>query len=112
MSPSALPSLDRLPGAELIRAGLADLTQGRETVATLLVEIAAGRLEQSGLTVPPIPVSVTEAEIRLYRKLGEEHGVEADAQYNALLRRLSSFCRALEGRQQRAHTDPEAPCSP
>jgi hypothetical protein len=98
MSASAPPSFDQLPGAELITAGLADLAAGRETIGSLLVIIALPRLAGCGVAIPEIPAHALDAEIRLYYLLGEQHGDEAYAQYNSLLRRLVSFCRALEGR--------------
>jgi len=93
--------MGRLPGAELVLEGLADLAGARETVPALLVEIAAPRLERAGVRIPSLPAHPLEAELRLYLRLGERHGAEAHAQYNALLRRLTSFCRALEGRAAR-----------
>jgi hypothetical protein len=82
-----------LPGADWIRSGLADLAQGRETEAALLVSIGAGRLRDGGLDVPP---GLPDPEHRLYRLLSEKHGDDAHSQYNALIRRLVSFERALE----------------
>lgn len=92
------PDLDRLPGAELIHAGLVALAAGEQTEEALLIEIAAPRLAQGGLEFPPFPTPVLDAEIRLYRKLGERHGAAAYSQYNALLRRLGRFCHALDAR--------------
>lgn len=80
-----------LPGAELIEAGLRDLSHGAETVESLLVSIAASRLRALGLDVPP---SIADAELRLYHRLAAVHGAAAHAQYNALVRRLVSFQRA------------------
>lgn len=95
------PSLDHLPGADLVREGLADLAAGRETVPGLLVEIAAPRIDRMGVVIPAIALHPLDAEIRLYELLVREHQAEAYSQYNALLRRLSSFCRALEGQTLR-----------
>jgi hypothetical protein len=55
----------------------------------------------AGIEIPETRPQPLDAEIRLYRLLGEEHGVDAYSQYNAHLRQLSSFCRALEGRMSR-----------
>jgi hypothetical protein len=40
----------------------------------------------------------------LYALLGHEHGKEAHSRYNALLRELVSFERALEARYRRMTT--------
>jgi hypothetical protein len=82
-----------LPGEDLVRQGLDDLAGGRETPAALLVSIGAPRLRRVGLEVPrPVP----DADRRLYALLSSSHGDDAHSRYNALLRRLVSFERALE----------------
>ena len=83
--------MTRLPGADLIAAGLAELDQGAETIASLLVSIGAPRLRRLGLEVPP---GLAEPEQRLYALLVCEHGDAAHSRYNALIRRLVSFERA------------------
>lgn len=93
-----IDDLASLPGYELVAAGLADLTGGDETVASLLVLIAANALRDVGIAVhepriaegaPPYP------EHRLYLLLAREDQDSAHGRYNALLRRLVSFERAL-----------------
>lgn len=80
-----------LPGSELVEAGLADLSEGRVTVESLLVSMAAARLTALGFVVPqPFP----DAELRLYDRLAAQYGAGAHARYNALVRRLVSFQRA------------------
>ena len=81
-----------LPGADLVRTGLADLARDVESVPSLLVQIGAPRLRQLGFEVPPAVVSTPE--LRLYELLAVEHGDGAHSQYNALIRRLVSFERA------------------
>ena len=81
-----------LPGADLISAGLADLEQGVESVAALLVSIGAPRLEALGV---PVPRSLPDPEHRLYERLGRDDQDAAHSRYNALVRRLVSFERAL-----------------
>jgi hypothetical protein len=82
-----------LPGAELIEEGLEDLSCGRETIPALLVSIGAPRLRRSGVPVEnPIP----SAEHRLYQVLQGSDPDSAHSRYNALVRRLVSFERALE----------------
>ena len=81
-----------LPGGELIEQGLDDLAAGIETAAALLISIGAPRLGQLGLTVAnPIPSS----EHRLYELLSRTDPDSAHSRYNALIRRLVSFERAL-----------------
>jgi hypothetical protein len=91
-----------LPGADLIDEGLRDLARGVESPAALLVAIGAPRLRRLGISVPaPVP---TQPELRLYRTLAAESPVDTHGRYNALVRRLVSYERALElmrGRAQR-----------
>ncbi|MDA2938715.1 hypothetical protein MYX75_10700 [Acidobacteria bacterium AH-259-A15] len=82
------------PGNDLVQAGLEDLTQGVESVPSLLVSIGAPRLRRLGL---PVPETVfASPELRLYQKLSQSDPDGAHSRYNALLRRLVSFERALE----------------
>ena len=83
-----------LPGADLIRAGLDDAAAGRESIGSLLVAIGAPRLRRAGLTVPAFPVS--DPELRLYELLAADDSDAAHSRYNALIRQLVSFERALE----------------
>jgi hypothetical protein len=85
--------LEIFPGGDLIAKGLADLESGRETPEALLVSIGAIRLRAAGLTVPP---EHPDPEHRLYRQLATLDPDAAHSRYNALLRRLISFERALE----------------
>jgi hypothetical protein len=84
-------SLDSLPGGDLIAEGFDDLAAGRESVAALLVSIAAPRLRLLGWDVPS-PIS--QPEERLYARLAGEFGDGAHSRYNALIRRVVSFQRA------------------
>ncbi|MBI1873693.1 MAG: hypothetical protein HYZ58_15465 [Acidobacteria bacterium] len=81
-----------LPGHDLIEAGVADLERRVESVASLLVSIGAPRLGRLGLDVPAPFVS---AEHRLYCLLARNNPDAAHSRYNALIRRLVSFERAL-----------------
>jgi hypothetical protein len=81
-----------LPGADLIARGLDDLGAGRESEAALLVAIGAPRLALLGLTIPPTPA---HPEHRLYALLAQDDTDAAHSRYNALIRRLVSFERAL-----------------
>lgn len=82
-----------LPGANLVSKGISDLARGRPTKEALLVSIGAPRLRAAGLKVPR---AIRNAEHRLYDFLASRHGNDAHSQYNALIRRLVSFERALE----------------
>jgi hypothetical protein len=85
--------LSRLPGGDLIAEGLADLAEGRVTIAALLVQIGAPRLSRVGFV---IPAGERGAEHRLYQLLAAEEPLTAHSRYNALIRRLVSFERAAE----------------
>ena len=81
-----------LPGAELVEPGLQDLAAGTESVESLLVSIASENLRELGLEVPP---AFDEPEMRLYRLLARDDEDSAHGRYNACVRRLVSFERAL-----------------
>jgi hypothetical protein len=81
-----------LPGGELVDTGLADLAAGVESVGSLLVSLAAPRLQREGVPVPRALMS--DADVRLYRLLEREHGELAHARYLAHLRQVESFADA------------------
>lgn len=84
----------RFPGGNLIQQGLIDLAADRETEAALLVLIGAPRLRAAGV---PVPLrDVPEVEHRLYELLASRDSDGAHSEYNALIRRLVSFERAIE----------------
>jgi hypothetical protein len=89
--------LSALPGGDLVQRGLADLAEGRETAESLLVSIGAPRLISGGIVLPRPPFS--EPEHRLYDRLAAEGADAAHGRYNALVRRLVSFERALCARR-------------
>lgn len=82
-----------LPGAELVETGLADLETGSVTIESLLVSIAAPGLRDVGLAIGP---TIADAELRLYALLSARDGAAAHSQYNALLRRVTSFRHAAQ----------------
>ncbi|MPZ19452.1 MAG: hypothetical protein GEV06_16270 [Luteitalea sp.] len=85
-----------LPGSELIERGLQELALGEETEAALLVLIGAPRLRRLGVDVPRLSVLAEKTpELRLYERLAASDPDSAHSRYNALLRRLVSFERAL-----------------
>lgn len=87
-----------LPGAELVLDGIKELQQGLETNMSLLVAIGTTRLRSAGLRVPDRPDMSELPEHQLYRRLSKQYGNEAHSRYNAMVRRLISFERALEVR--------------
>lgn len=93
------PDLTGLPGEELICQGIEDLRERRESVESLMVQIGASRMRAAGLDIPLFSKPDIDAELRLYGLLSSQFGNEAYPRYNALLRRLISFERALECRQ-------------
>jgi hypothetical protein len=87
-----MAGLDGLPGADIVTAGLRDLDAGIESIPGLLVSVGAPRLKRLGVAVSG---AVSDPEHRLYRLLSRDHGDAAHSRYNALVRRLVSFERAL-----------------
>jgi hypothetical protein len=86
--------LQALPGAELITAGLRDLAAGTASAEALLVSIGAPRLRRAGLAIPSI--GVDNPEHALFALLAASDPDAAHSRYNALIRQLVSFERALE----------------
>ncbi len=81
-----------LPGADLVRAGVADLERGVDSVEALLVSIGEPKLRALGIRVPR---PLDEPERRLWELLAARGPDAAHARYNALVRRLVSFEQAL-----------------
>jgi hypothetical protein len=77
----------------LVSTGLADLSAGRESEASLLVTMAAPRLRSLGFDVPP--AEREDSSHRLYELLTERDD-GAHSRYNALVGRIVSFVRAAE----------------
>jgi hypothetical protein len=88
-----------LPGAHLVLAGLKDAARGEETPEALLVTIGATRLRRAGIEVAETLREGEAAELRLYRYLRRAGVRDAFSRYNALLRELVSFERAIEQRR-------------
>jgi hypothetical protein len=73
--------------------GVEDLRHQRQTIPALLVAIGAPRLRSLGLEVPEdLP---SNPEHRLYDLLSNSEPDSAHSKYNALIRRLVSFERAM-----------------
>jgi hypothetical protein len=95
MSPSQKPPFTDLPGGDFLAAGLEDLRRGVESVPALLAQIGAPRLRQLGIDVPASDSNGSLPEHRLYELLARRHGDNAHSRYNALIRQLVSFTRAV-----------------
>ena len=85
---------EALPGGDLVERGLRDLRGGVVSVEALLVSVGAPRLRAAGVEVPE--PALPDPEHSLYLRLAEEDPDAAHSRYNALIRRLVSFERALE----------------
>lgn len=97
--------LDNLPASGLIRQGLDDLMHQRESIASCLVKIASSRMRRCGVVVDVAEAEALAADHLLYDLLGRAHGREAHGRYNALMRELVSFERALEARHRRKRSE-------
>ena len=87
--------LEKVPGWELVAPGLEDIEKGDwETIHALLVFMATPRLRRLGFEIPDIE-DVANIHLKLYEKLCETHA-DGYSQFNALQRRLVSFCSTLE----------------
>ena len=103
-SDPAWEELSGLPGAELVLAGLHEIERAEPTESALLVLVAAPRLRRLGFEIPGRPDIPRPYEHRLYDLLEKEHGAAAYSRYNSLLRRIVSFCHALERHGRRCAT--------
>ena len=85
--------MNSLPGNDLIATGIQDLQYQRETIPALLVAIGAPKLRSLGLDLPErLP---SNPEHRLYDLLSATEPDSAHSKYNALIRKLVSFQRAM-----------------
>ena len=89
-----------LPGAELVKQGMADLAAGQITEFSLLLLIAAPRLRRLGLTIKEQHIG-QPYEHELYDRLEQRLGTAAHSHYNSLIRRIDSYAHALEREQGR-----------
>jgi hypothetical protein len=87
--------MQKLPGAELVEQGMSDIREGRVTVFACLVWIGWPALKRGGIVTEDTNATPQrDAELTMYRLLKGEGG-DAFGRYNALLKRLVSFERAL-----------------
>ncbi|MBI4481324.1 MAG: hypothetical protein HY652_00400 [Acidobacteria bacterium] len=87
-------SRQSLPAGDLVEMGIQDLRRGVESIPSLLVCIGAPRLRRLGFLIPE--AVFPSPELRLYQRLWQADPDGAHSQYNALVRRLVSFERAVE----------------
>src|SRR5436190_16234971 len=85
-----------LPGADLVREGLADLARGELSEPALLVLIGSPRLRRLGIAIPAVEQQSETFEHQLYDRLEARLGRAAHSYYNSLIRRLVSYEHALE----------------
>jgi len=85
---------DAFPAGDLIRKGIEDIQAGIESPEALLVAIGRPRLQRLGISVPELPIKFPE--VRLYEYVSRSDPNAAHSRYNALIRRLVSFERAVE----------------
>jgi hypothetical protein len=83
-----------LPGGDVVEQGLADLERGIESVPGLVAAIGSPRLRSLGIAVP-LTTTTESPELRLYALVSTPDDNGGHARYNALIRRLVSFERAL-----------------
>jgi hypothetical protein len=76
-----------------VRNGIDDLRNHRMTTAALLVAIGAPKLKQLGIDVPEHDFGCPEH--RLYDLLTTDGPDSAHSRYNALIRKLVSYERAV-----------------
>ncbi len=92
--------LTGLPGSEIVIPGLADLGAGRDSVEASAVAMASRRLRAAGLDVPDGGGDEPAAH-RLYLGIAAAGGGDPHSRYNAVVRRIVSFSRALEHARSR-----------
>ena len=94
-----------LPGADLVTAGIAALRRRDFSIEALLVAVGAPRLRRARLDLPDAADEPEAPELALYAALCAGNDRDAHSRYNALIRRLVSFERALEAARRRDRVD-------
>lgn len=84
------------PGAEIVLPGVEDLARDRDTVDAAAVLVAATKLRNAGLNVPERTSTSEEPGHHLFQLLLDGDVLDPHSRYNAILRRVDSFARALE----------------
>ncbi len=99
MTERSRTTLDGLPAAERVLAGIADLAAGDRSADALVVAVAAQRLREAGLAVPRQDRLPREPELELYAALALTSADPYYA-YRAALAESDSFIAALERRRR------------
>src|SRR4051794_19689075 len=95
------PLESSLPGADLVKQGLADLKGGRVSDFALLLLAAGPSLRNVGLDIPERSTDRPYHHL-LYERQEDRLGEGAHSYYNSLMRRIVSYTRALEREQKSA----------
>ena len=90
-----MAELEGLPASRRIFRGLRDLEEGEVTVDALVVAVAAHRLTDLGLPIPPRAELPRDPELALYELLCA-HSQDPFFAYRAVLDELDSFVSNLE----------------
>jgi len=98
---ATVTELESLPGAEIVLPGVEDLRHGRDTIDAAAVLVASRRLRSAGVALPPPPDRRGEPGHHLYELLIQAGISDPHSRYNAILRRIESFARTLEGARAR-----------
>lgn len=91
---------NNFPGEDLVQRGLRDLSEGNSSLLAFLVLIGAPRLRRLGISIPGGRALSSGPEHALYHRLQTENPETAHSRYNAFIRRLVSYERALEQDQR------------
>ena len=87
---------DAYPGGDIVGPGLDAFAEGTVTDGSLLVSIVLPRLRAHGLCLNPRALTLERPHEQLYARIAERCGDGAHSAYNALIRRATSFCAALD----------------
>ncbi len=96
-----MADLEGLPGAELVRRGLEDLSRTPLSAEALTLSIASTRLRRLGIELPEEAMFPTDRELALYALLCEDGKNDPYFRFNSMKRALDSFVEALEARRRR-----------
>jgi hypothetical protein len=87
---------DAYPGGDILDPGLDAYAKGEVSDGSLLVSIVLPRLRIHGWALEPRAPALESPHEKLYARLAERVGDGAHSAYNALIRRATSFCAAVD----------------
>ncbi len=96
-----MADLECLPGAELVRRGLEDLSRKRLSAEALTLSLASTRLRRLGIELPDEGTFPADRELALYALLCADGEDDPYFRFNSMKRALDSFVEALEARRRR-----------